>query len=71
MFLLAGSTHVKELSQLVPLTKKKLFTEMSNPTSSCGASQLLLGIHFAALENYKKILSICVATPKALGTLTV
>lgn len=44
---------------------------MSNPTSSCGASQLLLGIHFAALENYRKMLSICVAGPKALGTLTV
>lgn len=47
------------------------FTEMSNPTGSWGSSQLLLGIHFATLENYKKMLSICVAGPKALGTLTV
>lgn len=47
------------------------FTEKSNPTGSWGSSQLLLGILFAALENYKKMLSICFAGPKALGTFTV
>lgn len=71
MFLLTDSTPVKEPSQLVLLTKKVSFMEMSNPTSSYGSSQLLLSIHFAVLENYKKMLSICVAGPKALGTLTV
>lgn len=44
---------------------------MPNPTSSCGASQLLLGIHFVALDNFKKMLSIYFASCKALGTVTV
>lgn len=44
------ATHESKNFLSLYLLKKVSFTEMSNPTSSCGSSQLLLGIHFGVLE---------------------
>lgn len=49
---------------MLPITNVSS-TEMPSPPD---ASKLLLGICFVDCENSKKMLSMCLASPKALGT---